>query len=74
MVLFNDYNGSQKQFVNAIILIPKFYIYTTKLKNESLSFKMYVAEISRTEKIKRLIALRNNKISQHNKKWKVFIE
>ena len=51
----------------------KRYIYVTKCKEEKLVFNNYMLEIYQIEKIEKLIALRNDKMNYHNRKWKVFI-
>ena len=65
---------SRNEFVNTIIIVyGKHFIYRYKYIDKILVFNHFQKEIIFLEKMERIIALRQGKISVHLEKWKVLI-
>ena len=65
--------NSRNDFVNTIIFYGKHFIYRYKYIEKILVFNHFQKEIIFLEKVERIIALRQGKISVHLEKWKVLI-
>ena len=59
--------------LNQLILIGKVFIFQCKTVEYMPSIKNYKILIKDTEKIERHVALQNNRIDRHIKKWKSVI-
>ena len=59
--------------LNHITIIGKQIIYYNRQKNSLPSLSQVIAKLKCNESIERSIALKNNRISIHNEKWKPII-
>ena len=55
--------------VNFLCLVVKQYIYSQRCFNEKLNWQHAKAAINRIENIEKYIAIKNNKVEVHNRKW-----
>lgn len=69
-ILFNQVKGPDSWFINVILLSGKQYIYNSKCKQRVPKVVEFVAILHKLEKAEYLIALKNNKLQKHKKKWK----
>ena len=69
-VLLNKIHSGSKHVANFICLIVKQSIYRFKCQNKTLTLCKIKYEIQTTEMIELYSAIKNNKVSIHNKKWK----
>ena len=74
IVLCNNAATRNKQFVNLLILIMKYYIYSTKCKDEKLNFGNFVKTIHYWYNIEKTIVIQNDKWLKFKKKWNVYID
>ena len=68
-LIFNDFNLGRANVVEFIILLAKQYIYRTKCKGKSLSIYKFKYEVNLYKNIEKYIALKNDMLSRHIKKW-----
>ena len=54
---------------NLIVLITKQMIYRFRCQKEILRFPVLKAQINNIENIEKYIAMKNNKLYKHEKKW-----
>ena len=57
-------------FLNHVIIAGKQIIYHNRLKNSLPSLSQVIAKLKYSESIERSIALKNNRLTIHNEKWK----
>ena len=68
-ILFNSIVNKSRNVVNFICLIVKQFIYKQKCLNEQLHFPLVKDVIKSTENIEKYIAIKNGKLSLHQRKW-----
>ena len=56
-------------FYNAVFILVKQYIYSSRCKNTPLNFYMLLNNIKFYIQTEKYIAVKNNKLNYHNKKW-----
>lgn len=71
-IIFNDFRGSHKAFINSVILYIKRYIYVSKCKNVKPQVSQIITTLIQNRDIEKLVALRSNTIVKHNRKWHTF--
>ena len=68
-IVFNSIVKSPKSIKNTIALMLKQYIYRTRCLHKTLSFEEFKSYVWTTKNIERYIAIKNDKITLHIKKW-----
>ena len=68
-IIRNDVHKYMKSIINFIVLLAKFYIYRQKWSKGNLNIKAFIRFVLNIEKIEKYIAIKNNKLYIHNKKW-----
>ena len=71
-ILLLRYRDSAKDLVNNIILIAKYYIYSTKCMGKQLNFAKLMYEVSYYRRIEEIIAIKNDKKDIHVNKWSLY--
>ena len=69
VVIFN-YHGKNSSVVNLFIVVLKQYIYAAKCFKEKPIFTAFIAKLSYWYNVKKAIALEENKMEKHHRKWK----
>ena len=69
IVCFGTEQIANEQIINHLIIQAKYFIYTCKLKNIEPTITYFKHVIKQTQQIEKIIAFKNDKIEQHNKKW-----
>jgi hypothetical protein len=64
-------NLNNNETLNACILIAKWHIYKNKLNSSPIFFYKYLCDLKYHLVIEKNIALKHNKLTQHNKKWQI---
>ena len=64
-------NLNSNEALNACILIAKWHIYKNKLNGSPIFFYKYLCDLKYHLVIEKNIALKYNKLAQHNKKWQI---
>ena len=68
-IVLNNYKSEQKQIVNQMIIIMKYYIYASKCMEKEVNFQLFMTRLSDfylTEKYE----AKAHQIKKLNKKWK----
>ena len=68
-IIFNRIAESRCHVANFICLIAKQYIYATRCLGNQLSFNVLKGHIVKLEQIEKYIAIKNNRLAVHQKKW-----
>ena len=69
-VLFGKFRESEySTTLNHLILMAKFFTYKCKLNNMEPSSKVFATKFKIDHDIERQIAVKNNKMTKHYKKW-----
>ena len=68
-VILNRIVTKKYHVVNFICLITKYYIYSQKCLQKSISFQGVKSQIQHIENLEYYIAVKNSKVIRHNKKW-----
>ena len=73
-IAFFGYNKMhyQKNVLNYIIFLMKFYIIRSKYRKTDPNFQSFLNYLQLNKDIEAEIALRNDKIEIHNEKWRFF--
>ena len=71
-IILNNYKGSQKHFVNTLILVLKQYLYSSKCKNVTPNFTDYLSSLDYWHNIEKIAAYQAQKIKTFYKKWKYY--
>ena len=67
--MLTNYVGYQSLLINTLILVTKYYIYSSKCQRKQLNFNTLIARVEHYKKIEYIIALRKNKLVKHQLKW-----
>jgi hypothetical protein len=62
-------NNTKYNTINACILLAKWHIYKSKLNETDAFFYKFLCELKYYLHIERIIAVKNNKLEEHNLKW-----
>ena len=73
-VILNKLISDPNHIVNLICLITKQYIYRQRCLNKKLSCFEVQSIVKKTENIEKYIAIKNNRLGIHNKKWRIHVE
>ena len=68
-VIFNRVSQPRGNIANFICLITKQYIYAQRCLGRELQFNVLKSHIYKIENIEKYIAIKNGKLSYHQKKW-----
>ena len=68
-IVFNTCVPKANHVANFLILVTKHYIYVQRCKKCSLSMYELKSIFNNIENVEKYIAIRNNKLVKHNKKW-----
>ena len=68
-VLFNEIAQPARHIANFICLLTKQYIYRQRCLKQDISFPQFKAHVRKIENIEKYIAIKNDKLAKHNKKW-----
>ena len=68
-IILNQICPNKRHGANFICLLSKQYIYRQRCFKESLSFPVLQAQFRRMENVEKYIAVKNNKLQKHLKKW-----
>ena len=68
-IIMNSVAKPKNNVVNLLVLVAKQYIYRMRCMGGELNFYHLKAEIFKIENLEKFIAVKNNKIAIHNKKW-----
>ena len=68
-ILFNTVLSRSNSVANFIVLITKYYIYSQRCMGKSLFMKELEAKLRHVQNIEKFIAVKNNKLGLHYKKW-----
>ena len=71
-ILLGTQNGDKLS--NFIILCAKYYIYTCKLNNKVPNVVQFKNVLNERKQVEKIIAIKNDKLEKHNKKWSKFPE
>ena len=63
--------NNSKHVKNFLCLVTKQYIYRQRCLGKSLQYQELLASIIKLRNIEKYIAMKNNRLSKHNKKWYV---
>lgn len=74
IVILNNYHGSNKAFINAVLLYVKQYIYSSKCLGTPPLVSHIIKNILQAQKIEKLVAIRSQQLNKHQKKWRVFLD
>ena len=74
-VFFGKFDGikGDEKAINHILLLGKFFIYSCKLKNTKPTIAVFKVKLKATLSLELHIARKNDKLSQHHKKWASFL-
>lgn len=72
MIIFNNYKGPQRTFVNTVLLYTKHFIYASKCKMLIPHPSQIIPKLIDCQNVEKLAATRNGTLSKHEKKWLVF--
>lgn len=72
MIIFNNYKGPQRLFINSIILYTKHYIYSCKCRGCPIQIVKLVPKFIESQNIEKLVAIRTGQVTKHDRKWIVF--
>lgn len=72
LIIFNNFTGHEKSFVNTVLLIIKQFIYSAKCLNSNLHVSQIIPRIIEIYKIEKYVAIRQDELRKHEKKWKIF--
>ena len=68
-IICNKVAQGQGNIINFIVLYVKYFIYTQRCLEQSIDFPIFKAKLGTIENMEKYIAIKNNKLVQHNKKW-----
>ena len=68
-VIFNKIHERTNCIANMICLIVKYYLYRIRCMGENLNVCAFEREISSIHNIEKYIAVKNDKLFKHQKKW-----
>ena len=69
-IVLNNYEGSNKECINLLIVALKQYIYAQKCFEKPLNFTEFMYKISYWYRIDKLLAYEHDTVQKLNKKWK----
>ena len=64
-------NNTKYDTINACILLAKWHIYKNKLNLSDTFLYKYLCELKYYINIEKTIAVKNNKLTEYPKKWKI---
>jgi hypothetical protein len=67
-------NIAKNELINACIILAKWHIYKKKLDNSAILFYNYLCDLRYFISNEKSIALRNNKLTQHNLMWQAICD
>ena len=68
-IIINQIVEKRDHIANFICLLTKYYIYSYRCLKKELSFVTLKAMVNNTKNVEKYIALKNNKITIHHRKW-----
>ena len=74
MVIFNDYTGKHKNFINFLILAMKQFVYSSLCLNQEPNFANYWAKIHNWYLIEKSAAFLTGKLDNFHRKWQIYID
>ena len=72
MLLFGHEFKSNTNVINCILLCARYVIYGAKFKNEISKFADLLCFMKSLVNTEKLIAIKNNRLPKHTKKWLYF--
>ena len=69
-IMFNSVVNQPKHICNFLCLIAKQYIYASRCKKEVPKMSQYRNIVNRIQNVEKNIAIKNNKVKLHFKKWR----
>ena len=69
-IICNTVVQSNNWIGNFIVLLVKFYVYRQRCMKGNLNIKAFIRFVREIENIEKYIAIKNDKIRLHCKKWK----
>ena len=74
LVILNNYVGQYEECINTTILVFKQAIYAAKCQKQALNFKNIMHKVQLLQQDERAIAIKNNTLAKHVKKWSKMCE
>ena len=71
-ILLNTVDKNASNIANFLALLLKQYLYRQRCGKKRLQFKEFIAYVKEVEHTEKYIAIKNNKLSKHAKKWQNF--
>ena len=68
-IMLNEITSKKGSIANLICLLAKHYIYSQKCLGKSITFPAFRMHLKHIESMEKYIAIKNNKLDKHNKKW-----
>ena len=72
LIILNNYEGMNNQFVNMVIIVMKQYIYSTKCKEQTLKFVDFMYTLNHWYQMERIESLASNKMKTFKRKWTLY--